>query len=156
MEKKVEYSISLLFFWLKGYIAVDSRFVKIQRGNTIFGFIPAGKDNHSIPLKNISSAMISSQYKSKPILFGAFIIILALAMMSDNFFGGLFTLAIGVGVLGSGLQTILILQRSGSDYLISVPFFDKHKLITIQNEITEALAYDADKTDLNLYMQRKS
>lgn len=100
--------------------------------------------------------MISSQYKSTPIFFGALIIVFALAMMSSNFFGGLFTLAIGVGILGSGLQTILILQRSGSDYLISVPFFDKQKLITIQNEITEALAYDADKTDLNLFMQRKA
>ena len=42
--KEVEFSISLLFFWIKGKIEVDSRFVNTDLSNTILGVIPAGKD----------------------------------------------------------------------------------------------------------------
>ncbi len=48
---KVVFSISLIFFWLKGEIEVDSRFVKTNLTNTILGIIPAGRDQQSIPLK---------------------------------------------------------------------------------------------------------
>lgn len=155
LEKKVEFSLSMLFFWVKGFISVDSRFVKTSKGNTILGFIPAGKDNQSIPLKNISSTMISSQYKIKPILLGVIIIFISLSMMSSSFIGALIMLLIGVGILGSGLQNILVIQRSGADYFVPVPFFEKAKLIAIQDVITEALAQDTDKTDLNMFFDKK-
>ncbi|RHW49203.1 hypothetical protein DS831_09125 [Bombilactobacillus bombi] len=155
MEKRVDVSLSLLFFWVKGFIAVDSRFVRVSKGNTILGFIPAGKDNQNIPLKNISSTMISSQYKIKPIILGVIIIFLAFSFISQSFLGALVLLLIGVGVLGSGLQNVLVIQRAGSDYLIPVPFFEKAKLLTIQDEITEMLAQDTDKTDLNMFFEKK-
>jgi len=155
MEKKVDFSLSMLFFWVKGFISVDSRFVKVSKGNTVLGFIPAGKDNQSIPLKNISSTMISSQYKIKPILLGIIILFFSLSMMSSSFFGALIVLLIGVGVLGSGLQNILIIQRAGADYIVPVPFFEKSKLIAIQDVIVEALAHDTDKTDLNMFFDKK-
>lgn len=155
MEKQVEFSLSLLFFWVKGFISVDSRFVKVSKGNTILGFIPAGKDNQSIPLKNISSTMVSSQYKIKPIILGLIVIFISLKMMSDNFFGALIMLLIGVGILGSGLQNILIIQRAGADYIVGVPFFEKAKLLAIEDGITEALAADTDKTDLNMFFDKK-
>lgn len=155
MEKKVEFSLSMLFFWIKGFISVDSRFVKVSKGNTIFGFIPAGKDNQSIPLKNISSTMISSQYKIKSILLGIIIIFISLSMMASSFFSALIILLLGVGVLGSGLQNILIIQRAGADYIVPVPFFEKAKLISIQDGIVEALAHDTDKTDLNMFFEKK-
>lgn len=155
MEKRVDVSLSLLFFWVKGFIAVDSRFVRVSKGNTILGFIPAGKDNQNIPLKNISSTMISSQYKIKPIILGVIIIFLAFSFISQSFLGALVLLLIGVGVLGSGLQNVLVIQRAGSDYLIPVPFFEKAKLLTIQDAITEMLAQDTDKTDLNMFFEKK-
>ena len=151
----MEFSLSMLFFWVKGFISVDSRFVKVSKGNTILGFIPAGKDNQSIPLKNISSTMISSQYKIKPILLGVIIIFISLSMMSNSFIGALIMLLIGVGVLGSGLQNVLIIQRAGADYPVAVPFFEKAKLSAIQDGITEALAHDTDKTDLNMFFDKK-
>lgn len=156
MEKRVDFSLSMLFFWVKGFIAVDSRFVKVSKGNTILGFIPAGKDNQSIPLKNISSTMISSQYKIKPILFGIIVIFFAFSTISETFVAALLLLLIGVGILGSGLQNILIIQRAGADYVIPVPFFEKAKLISIQDGIVEALAQDTDKTDLSLFLDKKT
>ena len=32
MEKKTDFSLSLLFFWIKGFVSVDSRFVKVSTG----------------------------------------------------------------------------------------------------------------------------
>ncbi|MDT2814549.1 hypothetical protein P7H60_09670 [Vagococcus carniphilus] len=155
MEKKVSFSLSMLFFWVKGFIEVDSRFVKVSKGNTVLGFIPAGKDNQNIPLKNISSTMISSQYKIKPIIIGVIAIFISLAMMGDSFLGALILLLIGVGILGSGLQNTLIIQRAGADYYVPVPFFEKSKLLKIQDQIIEALAQDTDKTDLNMFFDKK-
>jgi small-conductance mechanosensitive channel len=155
MEKRVDVSLSLLFFWVKGFIAVDSRFVRVSKGNTILGFIPAGRDNQNIPLKNISSTMISSQYKIKPIILGIIIIFLAFSAIGQSFLGALVLLLIGAGLLGSGLQNVLVIQRAGSDYLIPVPFFEKAKLLIIQDAITEMLAQDTDKTDLNMFFEKK-
>lgn len=155
MVNKVDFSLSLLFFWVKDFISVDTRFVKVSKNNTTLGFIPAGKDNQSIPLKNISSSMISSQYKLKPIILGIIVILFSLNMISNNLFLALIILLIGIGIFGSGLQNILIIQRSGTDYVIAVPFFEKDKLNTIQDSITEALAKDVDKTDLNLFFNNK-
>lgn len=151
----MDLSLSMLFFWVKGFISVDSRFVKVSKGNTILGFIPAGKDSQNIPLKNISSTMISSQYKIKPIILGIIVIFISLNMMGNSFIGALIMLLIGVGILGSGLQNVLILQRSGADYFVPVPFFEKAKLLAIQDGIVEALAHDTDKTDLNQFFDKK-
>ncbi|MFQ7349518.1 MAG: hypothetical protein ACLRN4_06415 [Anaerococcus vaginalis] len=155
MEKRIDFSLSLLFFWIKGFISVDSRFVKVSKGNTILGFIPAGRDNQSIPIKNISSSMISSQYKIKQIILGIVFIFISLNILGSSFFVGLIILLIGIGILGSGIENVLIIQRSGSDYYVSVPFFEKSKLLAIQDGINEALAQDTDKTDLNMFFDKK-
>ncbi|AEB31225.1 hypothetical protein CAR_50p530 (plasmid) [Carnobacterium sp. 17-4] len=155
MEKRVDFSLSMLFFWVKGFISVDSRFVKVSGANTILGIIPAGRDNQSIPLKNISSARISTSYKIKPMLVGIILIFIAINMLGDNVLGALILLLIGVGILGSGMLSVLIIQRAGSDFYISVPFFDKGKLLQAQDMIEEALSYDTDKGDLNMFFEKK-
>jgi len=155
LEKKVTFSLSLLFFWIKGFISVDSRFVKVSKANNVLGFIPAGKDNQSIPLKNISSTTISSQYKIKAIIIGIIIIFASLSSMGSSFIGALILLLIGVGIFGSGIQTVLIIQRSGSDYFVPVPFFEKAKLLEMHDVINEVIANDIDKTDLNLFFDKK-
>lgn len=156
MEKQVQFAISMLFFWMKGFISVDKRLIKISKSNTILGFIPAGMDNQTIPLKNVSASMISSQYKIKPILIGAFLIFFSLTQLGNSFIGGLIFFLIGIGVLGSGLENVLVIQRAGADYYVPVPFFEKPKLMMISDTINEALVYEADKTDLNNFFDAKA
>ena len=152
----IKFAISLLFFWIKGEVSVDSKFVKTNLSNTILGFIPAGKDIQSIPLKNISSASISTKIKLKPIIIGLFLTLLSLELFSEAFLFGLILLIVGIGVLGSGIIVLLIIEKAGTPYIISVPFFEKSKIITLKNSIDTALANDTDKTDLNLYFDKKS
>jgi hypothetical protein len=47
--------------------------------------------------------------------------------LSDSFIGGLIFLLIGIGIAGSGIQTILRIEKAGTPYHISVPFFEKKK-----------------------------
>lgn len=152
--KEVVFSMNLLFFWIKGKVEVDSRFVKTNLSNTILGFIPAGKDQQSIPLKNISGAILSSKYHIKRIILGLFIFFIGLGSLSSSIFG-LIILLIGIGIAGNGVQTILTIEKSGTTNVISVPFFEKQKMQLLQNSIHNALAEDTDKTDLNLFFDKK-
>ncbi|MGP4039136.1 hypothetical protein ACTWP4_04390 [Gracilibacillus sp. D59] len=154
--KAIEFSTSLLFFWVKGKVEVDNRFVKTNLSNTLLGFIPAGKDQQSIPLKNISGAMLSTKYFLKPIIIGIILFFLGLGSFGDSFILGLILLILGVGIAGSGIQTILNIEKAGTPYLISVPFFEKQKMQLLNDTIQEALAEDTDKTDLNQFFEKKS
>lgn len=153
--KEVQFSISLFFFWLKGKVAVDSRFVKTNVSNTILGFIPLGRDQQNIPLKNISGAMLSSKYLAKPMIIGLIIFLIGLASLGESFIGGLILLLIGAGVFLSGIQTVLVIEKAGSPYYISVPFFEKAKMNQLNDYIHQALSDDTDKTDLNLFFDKK-
>ncbi|WP_077216089.1 hypothetical protein [Bacillus kwashiorkori] len=154
--KQFQFSTSLLFFWVKGKVDVDNRFVKTNLSNTILGFLPAGKDQQSIPLKNISGSMLSTKYFLKPIIIGLFLLFFGFGTFGETFLGGLTLIIIGIGVAGSGIQTILNIEKSGTPYFISVPFFEKQKMQMLNNTIQEALAEDTDKTDLNLFFDKKS
>lgn len=79
---------------------------------------------------------------------------LKLSKLSSSFFAALVFFLIGALIFGSGILTTLIIQRAGNDYMISVPFFEKNKLLMAQDKIEEALAYDTDKTDLNQFFEK--
>ncbi|MGD6816347.1 hypothetical protein ACQCVE_04620 [Metabacillus sp. 113a] len=153
--KEVSFSTSLLFFWVKGKVEVDGRFVKSKLSNTLLGFIPAGKDQQNIPLKNISGAMLSTKYLLKPMLLGILLFFIGLGSLGNEFLVGLLFLVFGVGIAGSGIQTILTVEKSGTPYFINVPFFEKQKMQELNDLIHNALADDTDKTDLNMFFDKK-
>jgi hypothetical protein len=155
MDKRVDFSLSLLFFWVKGFLSVDSRFVKVSLANNILGFIPAGKNDQTIPLKNVSATTISSSYKIKRIIFGLFIVFFGISGLAENALTGLILMIIGAGIFGNGILTVLVIQRAGADFLISVPFYEKSKLLKAQDMLEEALKLDTDKTDLNQFFDKK-
>ncbi|MGV3243164.1 hypothetical protein [Staphylococcus sp. 11261D007BR] len=155
MNKHYEFSISLLFFWIKGQLSIDKRLVKVSTSNVIFGLFPAGTDAQNIPLKNISSTQLSSKYSVFRMLIGAVIILFALASIGNSFFSALIFILIGGLVFGSGMLTSLTIQKAGRDFTIIVPFYEKQKVMKIQDDIEEALMYDADKGDLNRFFDER-
>lgn len=100
--------------------------------------------------------MLSTKYFIKPIIIGLILFFIGLGSLSDSFILGLILLVLGIGVAGSGIQTILNIEKSGTPYLISVPFFEKQKMQLLNDSIHNALAEDTDKTDLNLFFDKKS
>lgn len=152
----VNFATNLLFFWIKGQVEVDNRFVKTNVANTIFNIIPAGKDQQSIPLKNISGATLSTKFNGKAFILGIIILFIGLMIMSEQAFGGFLLLVAGVVVAANGILTTLTIEKAGTPHFINVPFFEKSKMQSIKNDINNALADDVDKTDLNFFMDKKA
>lgn len=144
---KKEFSASTLLFWIKGSVAVDYRFVRIVEQNTVLGLLPAGKHKQNIPLKNISDASIDTSYSVKDFIFGVIIATTGLGMFNSD-------TAIGVIIFLNGIMTKLSIEKGGTAYEISVPFYNKQNMIEIQQAIEEALTTDIDKTDQSLYHHR--
>lgn len=154
MRKQIYYSLSLVFFWVKGFIEVDDKMIKVERANTLFGFIPAGSDKQKFPLGNISAVRLSTSYKVKPILFGGVLMFSALGLLESNILGAILLFIIGSGILGSGLRTTLILERSGQDYYIDGIFYEKQKFLMMEDAITEAIYKREENRDLSNFMER--
>ena len=149
------FSTNFLFFWLKGKIDVDGRFVKIRTRNNILGLIPAGSNDESIPLKNISACRLTTKYKVFPMFLGVIFVVAGFSMIGDEFGSALVAILLGVALFGSGILTTLVVQRAGNDYYLSVPFYSKGNILNAKDLIEEALAYDTDKTDLGQYFDKK-
>ena len=147
-DRTVSFSLSLLFFWIKGHINVTHRDVQCKTANTILNLIPAGSLSQTIPLRNISAASVDSKFDIVSMIIG---IILFLCSFSV---GGLIFMFISAVIFLNGIKTALIIQRSGSDFVISVPFYEKKKIMKAQDAIREGLNYEADKVDLNIYRSR--
>lgn len=151
---KKEFSASTLLFWIKGSVSVDYRFVKVVEQNTVLGLIPAGKHKQNIPLKNISAASIDTSYSVKDFIVGIIVALIGLAMINSSALFGFLAFIIGVGIFLNGIMTKLSIEKAGSAYEISVPFYDKQSLVYIQQAIEEAISTDIDKTDQSLYHHR--
>lgn len=156
---KVIFSTNLLMFWAKGEVEVDSRFIKTNVPNLLFDVIPVGNDKQNIPLKNVSGSTLSSNLEGKVLLVGIGVILFSFLTFGDGFFFSLFTMllfmAIGASIIVSGIQTTLTIEKSGKPYIIEVPFYERKKLILLDQMIHDALSQDTDKTDLNLFMDQK-
>ncbi|WP_424320497.1 hypothetical protein ACPD8N_07355 [Lacticaseibacillus chiayiensis] len=151
-----DFSVSLLFFWIKGHLEVDGRFIKTKIPNVILWFIPLGAEEDTVPLKNVSNLRTSTKYRVFPIILGAILVLSALGSLGTSFIGALIVALIGVGIFGTGIQKTLSFDKSGSVQVISVPFYESGTLVAMKNKIVAALSDDTDKTDLNLYFDKKS
>ena len=145
------FSLSLLFFWIKGHVDVTRRDVQCRTANIVLGLIPAGSRQQTIPLANISAAIIDTRFNIMSLIVGIVLGLGGLATIGASFFGGVFIFLIGVLVFGGGIRTSLTIQRAGNDFTIDVPFYEKGKLIDVKDAIDEALNYQADKNDMNIH-----
>lgn len=155
-ELNLKFSLSLLMFWLKGsiYIPSNLRTVQTKTRNTILGIIPAGKDEQSIPMSNISATMLKTKFKFISLIIGAALIYAGIATIGQgNISGSLIELLIGVFIFGAGIQTRLEIQRSGSTYEISVPFYERSKMAKAKKFIDEAVNRTEERRDVEMAAQ---
>lgn len=71
-------------------------------------------------------------------------------MINSSALFGFLAFIIGVGIFLNGIMTKLSIEKAGSAYEISVPFYDKQSLVYIQ----QAISTNIDKTDQSLYHHR--
>ena len=141
-SREQSFSIHLIFFWIRGLISIDTRAIRVNTRNTIlFGLIPAGKNQQLIPVSNVSSAGLSTKYRVIPMLIGAFFILGSVGSFQSDFLAGIFGLIIGLLIFGTGIKTVLVIQRAGSDFYLEVPFYEKPKMMDAKDAIEEAIFY---------------
>ena len=144
-EKRVEFSIALLFFWIKGFISVDNHVIKVSKVNTIFGFLPAGRDQQTFALRNVQGSSTSNSFKAGRFLVGAVMALVGFLMFGDNILLALVLIFFGIVIFLGGIMTSITINGSGNDYKIEVPFFEKQKIADINQEIHAILIYREDK-----------
>lgn len=151
-EARVDFALSVLLIWIKGYISVDNRTIKTSTSNVILGLIPAGRDEQIFRLDNVQGSSTSASYKLGRFIWGAILAIIGFSTLGSSFFAGLIILLVGVVLFLGGILTSITIQGNGSNYKISVPFFEKGKIQQINNAIQEALIYGQDAHDNNRVM----
>ena len=150
----VKFSLSPLFFWIKGSISVDQKFVKVHSKNTILGVIPAGNNDQTIPVNNISAANMTTSFSLKPMIIAIIFLVIAVTLFGSSgaFFSKIFSFII-FGLLAfssfaNAFLTLLVIQRAGSDYYIAVPFYEKKKMLMAKDAIDELLAGHLDNINV--------
>ncbi|TSO26147.1 zinc ribbon domain-containing protein [Lactobacillus sp. LL6] len=151
-----KFSVSLLAFWVKGVLKVDSRFVHIDLPNTVlWGLIPAGKNMQNVPLTGITNVAVSNSYKLGAMFLGIVLAFLGFGMFSSSFLGGLIILLIGVLCFLSGIKTSLTFEKSGIMQTIAVPFFESTKIRDFANQINNSIAQRQDDTNVRMNTDRQ-
>lgn len=151
-EKTVEFSVAFMFPWLKGNVGVDSRMINVSTMNTILSIVPAGRDNQTIPLKNVSAVNISGRIDFKSMVIGVVLLILGMGCFTESFIAGIVWSIIAIGIIGSSIITTLTIQRSGSNFTLAAACYCRKNLVEIKEAIDQALIYDTDKTDMSKHV----
>lgn len=138
--KTVEFSRSFLFPWVKGRISLEDRMVKTRRVHTVLGIIPAGTDNQTMPLSNISAVGVNTRYNIKTILIGAALAVGGVLCLTGSFLLALVLLLAGAAFIGSGILTEINFSKGGGSYIIKAACYNKKKIVAIAGVINQALA----------------
>ncbi len=137
--KTVEFSRSFLFPWVKGRISLENKMVKTRRVHTVLGIIPAGKDDQTMPLSNISSVGVNTKYNVKAILIGLIAAIAGFALFKSSFLVGLLLVLVGVAYIGGGIITVITFGKGGGNYSIMAACYNKKAITEIAAAIQQAL-----------------
>ena len=154
---KAYFATSLLYFWVKGSLEVDEHFVKTGLRNSILlGLVPAGADNSSIPLDNISTVNVSSSYHISEIIGGIIISLIALvflfiSLVNLSLIGiviSILVILFGIGVFDDGIQIHLNINKHADTTMLRVPFFEKENLIAFSKHIEAAIRKNMDNRNV--------
>lgn len=146
-----EFAVSLLFPWIKGRLDVDRYNVIVDFPNTVFfGLIPAGREQHTSPLGNVSNVYTSNSYNIVRMLFGLIGFFNGLSSIGDGrFFGGLIVLALGVALFLSGLQVVFAYEKNGTLIEIPLPFYEADHVKAYAEEVIAQLnVYNDERNGL--------
>ena len=83
--QKIEFTTSLLTFYLKGSIEGDEHFINFKVPNTILGMIPLGARTDNLATNQISSTTTNFKLQIKQLLIGLFIFLLGIDLLNDSF-----------------------------------------------------------------------
>lgn len=148
------FSLSLLFFWMKGSASVTADQVKVQFPNLLLGFIPTGKNDNIAPLNDVSDLKVGSKMAAWPLIIGLVLIILGTwAFTAHSVLWGIICLIVGIIIGLTGFQSTLSFVKTGPDVFIAVPFYEKSTLEQIKALIEKLQEESRPKTDASQVLE---
>ncbi|WP_283117525.1 hypothetical protein [Corynebacterium stationis] len=136
---------NLLLFWLRDTYLVTNKRLALKCANTIFGFIPLGFEEKSIPMGSIAG--VNSSFKVKPVrlLFAGFMaavmLFMGLSALAGGAVGGLFLLLAGTFFAAIAANSIMaslsVTNKDGGVNEVTVSILDKAALDDFKNKATE-------------------
>ena len=143
--KQIRFSVDIIGFWLRGSISVDKHEIKTSVPNTLLGIIPLGRNTKQFTLRNVQGSSVNTNLN-----MGIFLVSIMFlgALIFEMFVGStieiskpFFIVGIIIGVLlflGAILTSITI-SGNGDKHIIKVPFYERRKIIKINDAIQKTL-----------------
>jgi len=146
---------SLLTFYLKGEITQEQNFVKFKVPNTIFGLIPLGAKNESIPVNQLSVVGTEFKLNVRDLLVGLLIFFIGLSVLSQNFIGGFIFLLLGANSIIYAFETRLFVRTtSGGEKNIKFLIFEKSKSEMAESQINQLINSRMEDTNTRVHTDR--
>lgn len=141
MENIVYFPISVICFWIKGSFAIMDKTLTVDRMNAILGFIPAGRETRSIPLKSISACIMNKYYDAQSIFLGIILIMTGTGCIAGGTFVPLSIMMtiIGLIVISGSIRTVISIQNNGTEFNVFIPFYAADKAARIKRMVDGAV-----------------
>ena len=159
-----DFSLSLLRFWLRGQATVTEEDVKIETTSALRNWLPNRCGSRIIPLREIVSTTLETRFRVVRMalgivvmLFGYFLILTSGRLIRNDvqsILVGLFGFAVGTVIFISGVTAALTLRLSQGTNTIEAPFYERGKLVMVEDTIRQAVHYQPDDMGAGLYMDR--
>lgn len=149
--QKIEFTTSVLTFYLKGSIEGDEHFINFKVPNTILGMIPLGARTDNLATNQISSTTTNFKLQIKQLLIGLFIFLLGIDLLNDSFIIALIALVFGASTFIDAFECdLVVLTTSGQSLLIDFLIFEKEKAVQASQEINALIANRIDDTNVRV------
>lgn len=81
MGNRITFSLSLLFFWIRGYAEIKDSSVELCTANILFGIFPAGRRVQTFFLSQISDMEVNTKYHPGLLVMGFLLLLQHCALM---------------------------------------------------------------------------
>ncbi|MCD8095336.1 MAG: hypothetical protein LUE12_04325 [Ruminococcus sp.] len=153
----VTFMTSLLTFYLKGEIAHEQNFIRLNVPNTILTFIPLGKHKETIAINQIASVDTDFKLIFKHFLIGLIEVILGFSLFSKSALAGIIFLLLGIGTIINSFQTLLIINTtSGNTKGASFLIFEKSKAEKCAEQINMLISQRLDDTNTRVHTENQT
>jgi hypothetical protein len=126
---------SLITFWLRSQLTLTETMVNGSAPNTLFGIIPAGRNDISQPLNRISRVQVSTKFVTGALLLGA--IFVAFAVSTGSAVWWVFAV---VALVSSYRAELLITDSGGGTQEVSVSPLDREAVQGFASAVNQKLA----------------
>ena len=153
--QKIEFTTSLLTFYLKGSIEGNEHFINFKVPNTILGMIPLGARTDNLAANQIASTTTNFKLQIKQLLIGLFIVMLGMDFIGENVIFSLIVIAFGAGTFIDAFECdLVVLTTSGQSLLIDFLIFEKEKAVQASRAINALIAERIDDTNVRVHTDK--